>query len=455
MIKCPNCEGEMKFDVKLQKVKCEYCGSVFEPGEINANIKTSEETNSYEGKAYRCSQCGAELLTFDDTAITFCSYCGSQAMIEDKMLKHNNPDFIIPFKKTKEECVNAYKNKVSKFFFAPKYMKSDLAVEKFRGIYMPYGIFNVSKKGIVKNKGTKYAYRRGDYVYYNDYEINADIDATYDGISYDLVSKFYDNYSTAIPFNYMEAVPFNSDYLTGYYADSFDVGVDVYKDIAEEVVMPDARAKLKKNAEFGRYGCSNPKVYFDVASKIGMFPTYFLSMRDKKNKNINYAIVNGQTGKVAADLPIDFKKYILVSLVLAITIFLLINPSLVLSPTKVSVFSAIAALISFFISYKQVKKIEKKEMYSDDAGMKAATDNKKKIKKGKRRLRFLYKEVIAFIITLLPIWTSAINDSFFYGSAIISLILIVFSFYDLVKEHNLLASNKLPQLEKRGGDENE
>ena len=122
MIKCPNCTGEMKFDPKLQKVKCEYCGNEYLVDELMKNNNSemcigekqllnydSNEENSYIGKAYKCVQCGATLMTFDETAITFCSYCGSQAMLEDKMMKHNNPDLIIPFKKTKEECIKAYK----------------------------------------------------------------------------------------------------------------------------------------------------------------------------------------------------------------------------------------------------------------------------------------------------------------------------------------------------------
>ena len=48
-----------------------------------------------------------------------------------------------------------------------------------------------------------------------------------------------------------------------------------------------------------------------------------------------------------------------------------------------------------------------------------------------------------------------VNDAYYYGAAIISLALVLLSFSDLVKEHNILVTNKLPQLEKRGGDESE
>jgi len=375
----------MKFNPVLQKVQCEYCGSVFIPEELKEKLKMSgeEEANdSYEGKAYTCAQCGASLLTFDETAITFCSYCGSQAMLEDKMIKHNNPDFVIPFKKTKEECVEAYKKKVSKFLFAPNYMKSDFVVDKFRGIYMPYVIYNLYQNGTANNTGSKYAYRRGDYVYYHDYHISADVDVSYEGMSYDLVSKFYDNFSTAIPFNTIEAVSFDSGYLAGYYADSFDVKTDVYENTANNIIKPDVEKKLKSRKEFRKYGCSSPTMSFKSDKKIGMFPVYFLAMRDKKNQNIHYAVVNGQTGKVAADLPIDFGKYILGSLLLAVILFLLINSNLVLTPIKVSVFSIVVGTIGLIISNKQIKKISIRETHADDNGInhvsKKTTLNEKK-----------------------------------------------------------------------------
>ena len=74
---------------------------------------------------------------------------------------------------------------------------------------------------------------------------------------------------------------------------------------------------------------------------------------------------------------------------------------------------------------------------------------------GKRFLKYLFKQVIAIIIGVLVLIINPVHDFYYYGAAIISFIIIIISFYDLVKEHNELVSNILPQLEKRGGDENE
>ena len=534
MIKCPKCGAELNFNAKSQKVECEYCRTVFVPKKLKTSVKVAQE-NTYEGKCFLCSQCGAELLTFDETAITFCSYCGSQAMIESRMKQQNNPDFIIPFKKTKEECIKAYLKKISKSLFVPSYMKSDIVVNKFRGIYLPYCVYKVSFHGENTNSGTKYSHRRGDYKYYDDYRISADIDADYEGISYDMISNFYDKFSHSIPHDFKEAEPFDPSYLAGFYADSKDVDTSTYEDLAASIAKSDSTNYLIKRKEFRKYGCYYPSVNFRINDKkIGMFPVYFLAIRDKKNTYVNYAVVNGQTGKVVADLPIDFKKYILVSILLAIPIFLLINNILVLTPKMVCIFSIVASIVSIIISTYQTKKIHERQNHLDDIGyrreepksvcvittkkigiknyikiimlililfslaiflpyinelfldssyyslailgfaiipiiyirnvskkrtnfqtsIKTIRTNENKISK-KEILKSICKPVLAIIIGIIALLFNFVADIYYYGASIIMFILVICSFYDLIKGHNLLVSSKLPQLEKRGGDENE
>ena len=56
-------------------------------------------------------------------------------------------------------------------------------------------IYKLVHNGDCVNKGKKYSHRSGDYVYYDDYDIHAVVDASYDGVSFDLLTKFYDDYS--------------------------------------------------------------------------------------------------------------------------------------------------------------------------------------------------------------------------------------------------------------------
>ena len=456
MIKCPNCTGELDFDVTDQVVKCTYCGSKFNPKEAQLKVKTAKEKKAvegYEGKGYTCTQCGATLMTFDETAITFCSYCGSQAMIEEQMIKMDKPEFIIPFQKTKEECVKAYKSKVAKSLFAPNYLKTDTTLDKFRGIYMPYVIYKLEKNGNSTFKGSKYSHRSGDYQIYDDYTINADIEASYKGLSYDLLSKYYDKYSNAIPFNYKKSEEFNPNYMVGFYADAGDVAKETYDNDARNTAARDTTRFLTKYKEFKKYGCSNPQASLNVEErKIGMFPVYFLAVRDKNDK-LYYAVVNGQTGKVAADIPISFAKYFFGSLILAVIIFLLINGWLILTPFKVTFFSIVASAISMIASFSQSSSINRIQNHSDDLGYMSIKENREKKKTNTGTFKFIYKELIAILLPIVVCFINPVSDTYYYTASLISLALVVLSFKDLIDEHNILVSNKLPQLEKRGGDE--
>ena len=544
MVKCPNCGAEIEFDPSLQEVKCDYCYSTFKVEELNnINLETIQgaqhDNDVYSGETYKCNQCGATLMTFDETAITFCSYCGSQAIIKDKMISVNNPDFVIPFAKTKYDCMKAYKDRINGFFLAPSYLKKDAQIDKFRGIYMPYAVFNLHKNGKETNKGEICTGRVGSYIYYDKYDVTADVDVSYEGLSFDLVSKFYDNFSTSIPFNFKLAKPFDINYLHGFYADTYDVKDSHYKYVAQQIVAPDVSRRLRSNVTFRRYGVSSPKIDLKCDSKIGMFPVYFLATRDKSNKKVHYAAVNGQTGKVACDLPIDFGKYILVSLVVALAIFAIINGALVLTPTKVAVFSIIMCIINLIISKNQARKIDERANHTTDIGIvsqasksdsvsktltglndaygipnkqveelnkdsgllgelapllffwilfamfglydglsgfligligasfvmvpscliiiaqhnntKKTSSDKKKNKKSVA-FKYIYKEIIGIIISVLAIMSMQANDFYYYGAAFVSLLLVILSFKDLVQEHNLLTSNVLPQLNERGGN---
>ena len=454
MIKCPNCGAELNYDIEKESVTCKHCRTTFNPKELNVDVKTAQEV-TFEGTSYLCSQCGAELMTFDETAITFCSYCGSQSMLKSRMVTQNAPEFIIPFKKTQDECIKIYKSKVSKALFAPSYMKKDAVVKKFRGIFIPYEIYKLSYNDRYSTTGKKYSHRSGDYVYYDDYKVSMDIDSDYEGLSYDLVSNYYDRFSNAIPHNFKEKEEFNPNYLAGFYADVADVDKEIYDDNVKVEVSKDAITKINKVNEVRRYNCMPRKIDYSIAErKVGMFPVYFLAMRDKKSEHINYAVVNGQTGKVAIDLPIDFKKYLIGSLIIAIPLFLLLSLSdlFLVLPQALCGFSMFISIVSLVILAVQRSKIHKRENHLDDEGY--SSKEKEQKKKGKT-FRYIIKPIIAIVISFFALISGLVSDIVYYGSTIIAFLLMIWSFLDIVKSHNTLVSSKLPQLEKRGGDENE
>ena len=89
-----------------------------------------------------------------------------------------------------------------------------------------------------------------------------------------------------------------------------------------------------------------------------MFPVWFMSYR--KNDRVAYVTINGQTGKISADVPIDEKKYALGSLILALPIFVLLNFFLSLTAKTAMGFTAVLALCMMIAALVEMKKIAAK-----------------------------------------------------------------------------------------------
>ena len=106
-----------------------------------------------------------------------------------------------------------------------------------------------------------------------------------------------------------------------------------------------------------------------------MFPVYFLAIRNKDNKTVNYAIVNGQTGKVAADLPIAFSKYFLASFILSVILFLLIDNFFVFTPKVIAGIAIAFSALSLIISLVQATRLYKSEYHMDDLGFMSKEEN--------------------------------------------------------------------------------
>ncbi|MBD5525824.1 MAG: hypothetical protein HDR04_15675 [Lachnospiraceae bacterium] len=374
MYECPNCGSNLKFDIASQQMLCSYCSTTVDPYSIQSD-HDAEESREYDVTIFTCSQCGAELLSEDTTAATFCSFCGSTAILDSRIGKGHRPVHIIPFSKTKEDCKASYAKMMRRAIFAPKELKDEENIEKFRGIYMPYWVYSFEKKGQITFRGSE-SRQKGDYLITKHYDIVSDVDAAYEGISYDAAASFSDDLSGAIsPYDMKSGKPFTPSYLSGFYADVSDVDSSVYEQEAEELAVEDCFSKLANDSICSRYHVKDQKNAYSLrnalrpkctAAESAMFPVWFLSYR--KGDRVAYAVVNGQTGKAAADLPVDRRKYVIGSLLLAIPLFIILNLRFTIRPNVALILSALLAFVCALISFSQMSRIREKETRENDRG---------------------------------------------------------------------------------------
>ena len=385
MFVCPNCGANINFDPGKQLLHCDFCDTDLSPDSViqkddaveSTYTESQADSNSETGYSeytttiFTCKECGGEILAYDNTVATFCSYCGASTVLSSRIGHERAPEYIIPFKITRDQSADLYKKAVGKALFAPKYMKEDTTVEKIRGIYMPYWIYDFKEQRPASFRGQK-DHRSGDYIIHEHYDISTDIDAEYNGISYDASSQFNDNLSEAIaPFDFNTAVPFNTSYMSGFYADAADTDAQLYEDKARSIVTADIYNNIARDPAVKSISLKSESMHGLAPEKckstLGYFPVWFLSCRNKDR--VSYAVINGQTGEVATDVPVDYKKYIITSLIAAIPIFALLYLIPVIRPTHLLVFALIFSIISMIIICSQKNKIHIRENSLDDQGL--------------------------------------------------------------------------------------
>lgn len=384
MVQCPNCGGLLKFDIASQKMKCDSCSSLFNPYAFDA--QGAEETKEYDVTIFKCPQCGGEITSTDETAAGFCSYCGSSNVLESRISKEKRPELIIPFKKTKQDCTVAFESFIRKAIFAPKAYRDAGKADSFRGIYMPYWLYDMSQRGNI-NIPTSTSHRSGDYIITDHYNLKGRLDNYYNGVSYDASSTFADDISSDIaPYSVKDITQFSPSFLSGFYADLADVDSGVYKETAIDLAQESTYNYLRKSSPMAGQGFDSPKetVKSGIRTNINvtrsaMFPVWFMSYRNRDR--VAYATVNGQTGKVSADVPMSVPKYLMCALAIAIILFGIFQLFFTITPKVLVLLVGVIALISVLSYGSEMKKIVSLENYEDDLGM---LERERKIEEKKR-----------------------------------------------------------------------
>lgn len=384
MVQCPNCGGLLKFDIASQKMKCDSCSSLFNPYAFDA--QGAEETTEYEVTVFKCPQCGGEITSTDETAAGFCSYCGASNVLESRLSKEKKPELIIPFKKTKQDCTAAFEHFIKKAIFAPKAYREAGRADSFRGIYMPYWLYDMSQRGDI-NIPTSTSHRSGDYIITDHYMMRGKLDTYYNGVSYDASSTFADDISSDIaPYSVKDITQFSPSFLSGFYADLADVDSGVYKETAIDLAQESTYNYLRKSSPMAGQGFDSPKetVKSGIRTNINvtrsaMFPVWFMSYRNRDR--VAYATVNGQTGKVSADVPMSVPKYLMCALAIAIILFGIFQLFFTITPKVLVLLVGVIALISVLSYGSEMKKIVSLENYEDDLGM---LERERKIEEKKR-----------------------------------------------------------------------
>ncbi len=344
--KCPQCGAPLIFDPEKGDMYCEYCGTrseIITPEKL-AEEDTEELTgfdldslteqatmaDSQELPIYNCSSCAAELIAPPAQFALTCPYCGNNIVLTEKASGNLRPDAVIPFKITPKVLPTAvkrfYKGKVlllGRFF-------SENTMGKVTGVYVPFWVFSGSISGTLRfTVETSSSTRKGYYIHTTTkhYALEREVSMAFENVPVDASGRIDDKLMDSLePFDLREARPYDIKYLAGYTAERFDEKKSAVTGRAQNRMFATAdNAVRKKITGYSNVKRTGGNLNADFTARYILFPAYLFSVSFDGQK-YEFA-VNGQTGKVCGNLPIDKKvcvKYFLLRMAGIAAVFILV-----------------------------------------------------------------------------------------------------------------------------------
>ena len=308
-LECPSCGANVKYIIGTHQVLCTHCNEKFDIDSLTKKLYSSgNNINNSEIQEFHCSSCGAKFVSMDNSIIKICNFCGSENLTKSTLHSKIVTRKIIPFEITKEQMIKKFKDYIkynpvsnSKFFNEDK-------IQKITGLYIPVKVCNYDAN-FHAYSNLILSFDTEPFEFHSEYKATITVDCL----------KDYPNivFKNLLPYNLNKSVTYSPYYLIDYFAIT---GNDFYKpmikasktDISDKLFfdmeqifryMHFSDSPLVKPITF-----PNKKEQFllelnTTSSDNYFFPVWTCSYK-YNNKEYTFAI-NGQTGKVVADLPLD------------------------------------------------------------------------------------------------------------------------------------------------------
>lgn len=332
--RCSVCGGELSWDPTAQLMKCPYCDETFTMEQMQEQGKTELNEENYERgqsaeelgytestddtavdpkdlKVYKCRHCAAEIITDKNTAATTCVYCGNPVVIEEQLVNGFTPKWVIPFKIKQEDVREKYLSFIKKRFTPDSFM-TDTHIQKIKGVYIPFWLYDAKVSGIMSYDAEKTSRRTtSDYIIttHKVYDVDRAGNISYKRIPADASSKTDNKVMDSVePFDYSDLTKFEMPYLAGYFAEKYDEDAKT----CEERIIPRIKQTFKDKVEktvsdYNTKKITREHINHEITnSDYAMLPVYLLYT--KYNEKDYIFAMNGQTGKMIGNIPLDKGK---------------------------------------------------------------------------------------------------------------------------------------------------
>ena len=238
------------------------------------------------------------------------------------------PNKVIPFAIDRKEAEKRFMEYVGRKKFVPKAFFNKKQIDKLSGVYFPFWIYDTRMNGNLSAEATRVrVWRSGDEEYTETkfYEVERGGDVSLSNLELNALQKASKELVEGVlPYQFDKMKDFSMGYLSGFQAEKRDIEKE---GVAEEArrETKDYATRLLRESVSGYDGVKVHNCGFSNGSEnwnYVLLPIWTITYRANNGKMYYYSM-NGQTGKVCGELPVDYKKLTLVSGIISAAVLVL------------------------------------------------------------------------------------------------------------------------------------
>lgn len=326
---CPSCSASIQFNPSSSKLSCPYCGfeeEIAKPEQEKDQI--AEEINfedalnrsnfnwGDEKKIVICDTCAGESVYDALEIANVCPYCGSNHLMESSAENALAPNGVCPFEITQEQADANFQRWIKGKLFAPNEAKRKAKADEFLGVYLPYWTFDTKT---ASQYSAQYGINRTVTDREGKTRVETDWYSTsgfYQQFIDDFLVRATTRYEEGLlkkvePFQTNRSIAYQKNYLTGYIAERYSIGLEDGWKIAQNGIHNQLHNEIEQQIML-RHGAHQVRAlrfsttHSNITFKYVMLPLWVSSFRYKDK--VYQFLVNGQTGKVGGQSPISAIK---------------------------------------------------------------------------------------------------------------------------------------------------
>ena len=325
---CPQCGADTAYSATDAGLTCVHCGYYEAPRQktvgrqaerFEFTVETMERVSHGWGEARKelqCQGCAAYTTIGTDSLTHTCPFCGSNQVIQHAAPQDVlRPRFLIPFKIESNDCHAIAREWLGQSWMTPNALQRVASIANFTGIYLPFWTFESTTKANWKAEVGHTETER----YYSNGKWRTRTKTVWKWesgrVTLPISDLLIEGTSRVSPillgqvngYNLHALAAYEPKFLAGFQAQAYDIQLQAAWTQARHHMREETRQACRNQASTSKIRNFSMNLDFDDEGWRYILLPMYLAVYKFEEKTFQ-VMVNGQTGEIAGQRPVDWLK---------------------------------------------------------------------------------------------------------------------------------------------------